>query len=521
MEGVRVNAGMSDGRSVVEHVEPCTGAVPAGASAAQEASSATVADDDPSLFHPELSPFRRWAVLLSFVLAASICVMSQLTMTTCLPSILAEFGVSTASGQWLTTSYMLAFGVMVPCSGFFAKRFQSRHIFLGASLVFLVGLAGTFVHSFPALVTVRCIQGLAAGLLSPLMQIVAFRLFPPKRRGFAMGVVAVALTAGPTLGPFIAGICTDLWGWRSVFAGVGVLTLCSLATYPVIRTLSDSTERRACDVASPMLLAVGFTGLLLGASNLGTFSSDLVSGCIQSGLPLLAGALSLVVFAWRQSRLAQPFLDLAPLRDRRFTVGALAAMIIFGTLINTEVFMSIYIQADQGYPSTVAALTLLPGSIVSAFLCPFTGRALDKHGPLVLAAIGFSVLAMSGILASLVELSSPLGYSSFAFALRNFGNGFVLQNLQTWACNLLPGHLVTYGTAIVNTMRQMGGALINATLFALMGAVSPALGEMGGIKLAYIVSTVLVALMGARVMYVLAREQKERARELAPAADLA
>lgn len=74
-------------------------------------------------FHPELSLRRRWAVLICFVWAAAISIMSQLTMTTCLPSILADFGVATEHGQWLTTSYMLALGIMVPCSGFFTARF--------------------------------------------------------------------------------------------------------------------------------------------------------------------------------------------------------------------------------------------------------------------------------------------------------------------------------------------------------------------------------------------------------------
>ena len=179
---------------------------------ANESMTGKTAGTVPMTFHPELSTSRRWAVLVSFVWASAISIMSQLTMTTCLPSILTDFSVSTEHGQWLTTSYMLSLGIMVPCSGFFTTRFQSRHIFLGANLVFLVGLLGAFAPNFQALVAVRFAQGLAAGLFIPLMQIVAFRLFPPERRGFAMGVVAIALAAGPTMGPLVAGICTDLWG---------------------------------------------------------------------------------------------------------------------------------------------------------------------------------------------------------------------------------------------------------------------------------------------------------------------
>lgn len=459
-------------------------------------------------FHPELSPVRRWAVLICFVWAAAVSIMGQLTMTTCLPSILADFGTETSLGQWLTTGYMLALGIMVPCSGFFTARFQSRHLFLAANLVFLAGLLGPVTPSFPALVAVRCVQGLAAGLFIPLMQIVAFRLFPPERRGFAMGVVAVALAAGPALGPLVAGVCTDLWGWRSVFVCVGALTALSVATYPVVAVLEDPVERDAVfDVPSLLLLAVGFTGLIAGASNLGLFGESLASALLAAALPLVLGVCALALFARRQMRLPRPLLDLTPFRDVRFTAGSVAVMAIFGVLINTEVFMSVYIQNDQGFSPTVTALTLLPGAVISAVLSPFTGRVLDRKGPLGLAIVGFAALVVSGVLASLVEVSSPLGYSIFAFALRNAGNGFVLQNLQTWAVNILPSRLMTHGTAISNTMRQVGGALINALLFALMGVVSPTLGEMGGIKLAFAVSTVAMAALGVWAVAVLLRDR--------------
>lgn len=469
--------------------------------------SAHIADDAFAAFHPELSSVRRWAVLICFVWAAAVCIMSQLTMTTCLPSILADFGVSTEQGQWLTTSYMLALGVMVPCSGYLTTRFQSRHLFLGANLVFLVGLAGAVAPSFPALVAVRCVQGLAAGLFIPLMQIVAFRLFPPQQRGFAMGIVSVALATGPALGPLIAGVCTDVWGWRAVFVGVACLTCLSLATYPVIARLADPVQRCPFDVPSLAILALSFCGLIVGCSNLGLFASDPAAGLARSAAPLAVGAAALAIFVRRQNASQAPLLNLAPLRDVRFVAGSLAGMVIFGVLINTEVFMSLYIQDVQGHSPTVAALCLLPGALISAALCPFTGRYLDRKGPLALAVLGFAVIVASGVLASLVEAASPLGYSVFAFVLRNAGNAFAMQNLQTWAVNVLPQQQMAHGTAITNAMRQVGGALINASLFALMGVAAPSLGEMGAISLAFGVSTAAVAVLGVWVTVVLVRHR--------------
>ncbi len=463
-----------------------------------EGSDVCAAEADPhpfAAFHPELSPGRRWAILVCFVLAAAIAIMSQLTMTTCLPPITGEFGIDTAQGQWLTTSYMLTMGIMIPCTGFLMTRFQSRYLFLVANAVFLVGLAGAFVQSFGALVAVRCIQGLAGGLFIPLMQVIAFRLFPPHQRGFAMGIAAVALAAGPVLGPIVAGVCTDLWGWRSVFVVVAVCTVLSLLSYPVVGALVEKVGEASFDPVSLVLIAVSFAGLIVGAGSLGTALPRAV-------LLLVTGALFLWLFARRQSRAAHPLLSPLPMRNRSFVLGVVAVTTVFGVLINIETFMSIYIQNDQGFSPTVAALCLTPGALLSAVLAPFTGRILDRRGPLGLSVCGFCCLVASGILACFVVPSTPLWYSLAVFAVRAVGNACVMQNLQTWAVNCLPPQMITHGTSIATTARQVGGAFINTILFALMGAlVASGMAELEGIRIATAVSTVCVAAVGVAVVF--------------------
>jgi DHA2 family multidrug resistance protein-like MFS transporter len=372
-------------------------------------------------------------------------------------------------------------------------RFQSRHLFLVSTLVFLVGFAGAGATSFAMVVAVRCVQGLAAGLFIPLMQVMCFRLFPPQRRGFATGVASVALAAGPVLGPVVAGTCTDLWGWRSVFVVVGVLTLLALAGYLVVRTLVEKTGEASFDLPSLALVALSFTGIIVGAGNLGAGGA----GTLAALVLLAAGVALLVLFGRRQMRLAGPLLNLEALGVPGFTLGLVAVGVVFGALINTEVFMSVYIQNDQGFSPTTAALCLMPGAVVSAVLSPFTGRVLDRRGPLGLAVAGFACLVVSGVFASLVQATSPLWYSVAVFVVRSVGNACVMQNLQTWAVNCLPPRLITPGTSIAVTVRQVGGALVNTVLFALMGAlVAAGWEELAAIRLALGVGTALVAAVG-------------------------
>ena len=466
--------------------------------------TSTTAAAQAAAFHPELSEARRWAVLICFVLGAAMCIMSQTTMTASMASITAEFGVSSERGQWLTTSYMLATAVMIPCTGFLMTRFQSRHLFLAGTLAFLTGILGCVAPSFWALVAVRAVQGLAGGMLIPLMQVVAFRLFPPARRGFAMGVASLALTAGPAVGPTLAGVITDAWGWRAIFLVVALATLAIAAAYPCVRAFREETAPAAFDAPSVPLVGVGLAGAIIGVSNLG--SANPLVDCV---LPLLIGAGGLVLFARRQLRLANPLLNLEPFRTPAFTLGALATLVVFGVLINVETFTCLYVQDDQGFSPTQAGLVLLPSTIVAAVISPFTGRVLDRRGPLPLAVAGYAVLAVSGVMHTLVGADSPLAYSVVAFALRGVGNACILQHLQTWAVNSLPAGLMTHGTAIANTLRQVGGALMNSLFFGLMGACqATGASELAGIKLSFGLSTLLVGVVGAVVIGFLVRQRR-------------
>lgn len=457
--------------------------------------------------HPELSPARRWAILFCFVFGAALSILSQTTMTASLPSIIEEFGVSATTGQWLTTSYLLTLGVMIPCTGFIMTRFQSRYLFLVCGLIFLTGLLGAFAPSFPALVAVRCVQGLGAGVLVPLMQIVVFRLFPPQRRGFAMGVAALAQTAGPALGPVLAGVLTDAWGWRSIFLVTAALTVCLLATYPVVRALREQPGEASFDLPSLALVAVGLAGVIIGVANLGA-----ADALLHAALPLVVGVIGLVLFARRQTALDLPLLDLRPFRTPQFTLGVVAVMVVFGALINVETFVCLYVQHDQGFSPTAAGLALLPGTVLAALISPLTGRVLDKRGPLALSVVGFACVIASGVLNALVTEESSLAYSVAVFALRCAGNACILQHLVTWAVNAVPASLMTHATAIANTLRQVGAALMNSLLFALMGVVERGSTELAGIKASFAVSTALTVVVAVVTVALMLRACRARAR---------
>lgn len=465
-------------------------------------------------FHPELGNVQRWAIMIVFVAAAAVSILGQLTMTASLPSIMSDFGLVANQGQWLTTGYMLALGMMIPCSGFFMTRFQLRHLYLVANAVFLVGIFGTVASNFPMLLAIRCLQGLAAGLLIPMMQVMAFRLFPPHNRGFAMGVAAIAMVAGPAAGPIIAGLCTEFWGWRSVFLVVALFSIALLLCYPIARGLRETTEHAEFDVPSAVLIALSFTGLTMGLSNLVASSVFLM---LTTGvLPLLLGVLFMVLFARRQFALEQPLIDLRPFRNAKFALCSVSVMVVFGTLVNTEVLVCLYLQSDQGLSPLGAGLSLLSGTILSGALGPIAGRVLDRRGPMGLTIVGFAMLVGAGIMFSLVHADTGLWYSVLAFSIRGAGNALVMQNLQTWSINALPPAQITHATAIANTMRQEGGGLINTALFAVMSViVAGGSTEMAGIQGAFALATAMLLVSGVATIVFIARGRSQAGQRAA------
>lgn len=292
-----------------------------------------------------------------------------------------------------------------------------------------------------------------------------------------MGIVGLTTGFAPAFVPTFAGWIADSFGWRTIF-----YIMCALVAFGIIMALLKFPDEEVhaegkLDILSVILSTIGFCGLLTGVSNQGNygFSSPLTF------VPLFAGIVCIALFAVRQLKIPSPLLELRIFKSRNFTLGTVLLIFAYGSMLSVATLLPIYIQNLRNYSATVSGLVLLPGALLLAFLNPFCGRILDKKGPYLLTLAGLALLGGATLGLSFIGTGTPLIAVIIIYIFRMLGVVALLQPLQTWAVNSVASKYIAHGTALMNTVRQVGGSIISALLVAVMSAAAKTGGDMKGI----------------------------------------
>lgn len=443
------------------------------------------------------------------IIGAFISSLNQTVMTASLPRIMVEFDIGAGIGQWLTTAYLLFLGVMIPCTGYLMEKFSAKKLYLASIFLFLAGCgAAAFANSFFMLLAGRIIQALGAGILLPLPQVVTFRLYEPDRRGAIMGIVGLTTGFAPAFGPTFAGWVVDAFGWRMIFYIMCALSLLSILLALLKMPDESMSSDSRLDILSVVLSTLGFSGLLTAATDFGNygFTSWL------TWAPLLAGAVCIVLFTLRQFKISDPLLNLSVFENRDFTFGTVLLVFAYGSMLSVSTLLPIYIQSLRGFSATVSGLTMLPGALFLAFLNPVTGRILDKRGPFLLTVAGLAFLGGGTLALSFIGESTSLLFITVFYGLRMLGIVALLQPLMTWSVNALADAEVAHGTAIMNTVRQVGGAIMSAAFVTVMSSVSTVGGDLRGIQASFLATAAVVFICVVVVLLFM----RPRAQKAAP-----
>ena len=173
-----------------------------------------------------IDPHTRFIVVGVIVVGSFIALLNQTVMSPALPALMRDFNITTGTVQWVTSVYMLVSGIMVPISGYLIDKFSTRKLFAGALATFMVGtLLCAVAPNFVLLLVGRILQSAGSGVLLPLVAVVPMLVYPPDKRGTAMGMAGIVMAAGPAIGPVVGGLVIDSFGWRPMFIGIAVVAL--------------------------------------------------------------------------------------------------------------------------------------------------------------------------------------------------------------------------------------------------------------------------------------------------------
>lgn len=463
---------------------------------------------------------RHEIIIVGVVVAgAFLALLNQTVMSPALPGLMQTFGVGAGDAQWVTSIYMLVNGIMVPISGYLIDKFSTRRLFFASLAVFAAGTVLCAVApSFGVLLAGRVLQAAGAGVQLPLVAVVPMLVFPPEKRGTAMGMAGIVMSAGPAVGPVAGGAIIDAFGWRLMFwAIVPLVLIIAVASWFLLDNVGELKDPRL-DLPSVLLSTVAFGGMLYGFSS----ASSLGWGSPLVVAPIVVGAVALVAFVRRQRRLSEPLLRIGALKTPVFRSAAILVTLINAAAAVTNVTLPIYLQTSLGVSAFETGMVMLPAAAVGIFISPVSGIVFDRFGP---RGIGIAGLALfTGALAALsqVNVGTSVLVVTVLCALQASGQALANMPLNTWGVNALPNDMIAHGNAVANTGRQVAGAISTALIVTVMTGVTASNAAAGvqastaqGVGVAYgvcaAISAVALALCVAKV-----RAAKRRAPEGRP-----
>ncbi|GAB3705643.1 MDR family MFS transporter [Mariniluteicoccus flavus] len=438
----------------------------------------------------------RWDVIGLLLGAAFVVILNETTMAVALPALMSDLHVDAKMAQWLTTGFMLTMAVVIPVSGFIMDRLTTRQVFLTAMGLFSVGtLMAGFAPSFWPLLLARVVQASGTAIMMPLLMTTILVLVPIDRRGQVMGLVSVAMSMAPAMGPTLSGAILQFASWRMIFLVVLPIALVMWGLGFARMTNVGETKPTPVDPVSIVLSALGFGGLVYALSRIG-------EGGGHGGPAILIGAfavsaIALALFVWRQvvlQRDDRPLLDLRTFRHRSFTLGIAIMMIAFMSLMGVVLLWPIYLQQVRGLSTMVTGLLLLPGGLSMGLLGPLIGRLFDRFGARPLVVPATIVLALSVASFTRVGPTTPIWILLAQHIILSLALSFIFTPVFTSSLNALPPHQYGHGSALLGTLQQVAGAAGAAMLITVMaegakGAATrglPAMAaELEGLHLAF------------------------------------
>ena len=457
---------------------------------------------------------RHELTIIGVVLAgAFLALLNQTVMGPALPKLMETFSISAGDAQWVTTIYMLVNGIMIPVSGFLIDRFSTRKLFFGSMIAFIAGtLMCAVAPHYSVLLAGRVLQAAGAGIQLPLVAVVPMLVFPPEKRGTAMGMAGIVMSVAPAAGPVAAGAVIDALGWRSMFWCIIPISIIVLIASFFLLGNIGVLKKPKLDIPSVMLSTIAFGGLLYGFSS----ASSLGWGSVIVWGTIILGAFALFVFVRRQKKLNEPLLEIRTLKTPKFACSAILVTIINSATAVTSVTLPIYLQNVLGVSAMETGMVMLPAAAVGILLSPVSGVVFDKYGPRGISIAGLGIMVAGFALLSQIDENSSIWFVALFCTMQATGQCLCNMPITTWGINSLTNDMIAHGNAIANTGRQVGGAISTAIIVTIMMTVANSCANLGpvqsmaqGVGVAYGVSAVVAGIALIMVLVKVKNPKKE------------
>lgn len=412
-----------------------------------------------------ISVNKPFLAMFGLLIGGFVGMLSETALNIALPNLMVNLNVSVATAQWLVTGYMLVIGVVLPLSSLLAHWFSTRQLIIFALVDFIVGaLISAVAPTFTILLIGRMIQGIATGLILPLLFTVAALIFPPHKLGAAMGMIGLVIMFAPAVGPTLAGLIIGVSNWHFIFWLFIPFLLIGL--YLVLKYLPNVMKitKPAIDWLSIILSTVGFGSLVTAVSLASAqgWGSPIVLGLLIFALVVIA------VYIGRQLHTSTPILNFTIFKSPRFTTGAILVMLDFGIILSSMYLLPMFWQKGIAIPVALTGIVMLPGGVVNAIVSAMSGNLYERINVKILAVSGFVISIIGIVMLMFAQANSPIWYVIVAHIILMVGAPLAMSPSQTFALNALDPMTTSDGSTIMNTFQQIIGAVSTAVATSLL-----------------------------------------------------
>jgi EmrB/QacA subfamily drug resistance transporter len=415
------------------------------------------------LFTPEN---RKWWTLVAVAVGLFMIMLDNTVVNVALPSIQQDLGISVSELEWVVNAYALTFGVLLLSGGKLADMLGRRSIFIAGLVIFTgsslwCGLAG----GATSLIAARTVQGVGAALMNPATLSIITATFPPRQRGTAIGIWAGVSALALAIGPLVGGLLTQDINWSWIFfinIPVGIAGV--IAARIFIDETKDTSHVQRLDLPGLLSSGIGLFALTYGLIE----TNDHAWGSTRVLTLFAIAVVALAAFVLLELRQRIPMLDLTLFRNPTFA-GANAVMFLVGlAMFGIFFYNSLFLQRVLGYGAIKTGATFLPMTLLIIFVAPAAGRISDRLGARWLMSAGMLLLTASLLLFATLTQSSSWWNILPGLLVGGVGMAIVMAPTTATAMSSVPVDKAGVGSAVINSMRQVGGSLGIAIMGALV-----------------------------------------------------
>lgn len=416
---------------------------------------------------PQFTPVtdRPWAGLMALCVGFFMILVDMSIVAVAQPEIMDALGADVNGIVWVSSAYLLTYAVPLLITGRLGDKFGPKTIYQLGLVVFTVasvwcGISG----SIGELIAARALQGVGAAMITPQTMALITRMFPPERRGVAMGAWGTVAGVATLVGPLLGGILTDSFGWEWIFfvnVPVGVIGLI-LAALLVPRV--ERHDHRF-DWLGVALSAVGLTALVFGIQEGQTYRwAAWIWWLIGAGVAVMG-----LFVLWQARTRTEPLVPLSLFRDRNFTLSNAGIASMGFAVSGTMIPLMFFLQFVGGMSPTRSALMLVPMAVLTGLSAPVVGRILDRVHPRNVVSTGlFGYAVATAAVAWLFQPATPVWQLLLPTVVMGLASGCIWAPLAATATRGLPWFVAGAGSGVYNTTRVIGSVIGTAAIGALM-----------------------------------------------------